>query len=52
MNGWAANALIPSKTIHYLPNGTGRDSYIFSTSGGLMAAESIKSGFSLGIFYI
>jgi hypothetical protein len=31
---------IPPKNLHYFPNGTGRDSYIATTSGGLFAART------------
>ena len=48
MNAWKGNVLMPAKTIHYQPNGTGRDGYIHINSGGLMLNEGIKHPFSNG----
>ena len=37
------------KTIHYFSNGTGRDSYIATNCGGLVAPKELKTAFELGM---
>ena len=36
------------KTLHYISNGTGRDSYIATDCGGLIAPKEVKTAFDLG----
>ena len=41
---------ISPKTLHYFSNGTGRDSYIATNCGGLIAPQEVKTAFELGNF--
>ena len=43
---------IPPKTIHYLPDGTGRDPYIAVNCGGLMIKEELKTAFAIGKLFL
>ena len=40
---------ISPKTLHYFSNGTGRDGYIATNCGGLIAPMEVKTAFELGI---
>ena len=44
----AGYCALPSKTIHYLRDGTGRDGYISVNCGGLMMANELKTAFAIG----